>query len=159
MSHTHAGESGGSGRRFEVPLILWSFALNLIWEFAQSPLYADHANGWRYLAWTRVHCTLGDVLILLGAFWATAAVYRSWRWPITRGSGAVAAFLGFGLAYTAWSEWFNTTVREAWTYSPAMPRVFGMGLLPLLQWLILPILIVFLMRLWARRTQPFGGNE
>ncbi len=64
-------------RRFEIAVIGWGFVLNLVWELAQSPLYADHATGWGYIAWTRVHCTLGDVLILLGAFWATAAVFRS----------------------------------------------------------------------------------
>lgn len=149
----------GKGGPFEVLLILWGFALNLIWEFAQSPLYADQANGWQYLVWTRLHCTLGDVLILLGAFWATAAIYRSWRWPVTGGTGAVAVFLGAGLVYTAWSEWFNTTVREAWTYSSAMPRVLGMGLSPLLQWLVLPALLVFIMRLSAGRSYFTGGTE
>ena len=134
-------------RRFEVQVIVWGFALNLIWELAQSPLYADHANGWYYVAWTRIHCTLGDVLILLGSFWATAAAYRSWHWPVTRGLDAAAAFLGFGLAYTAWSEWFNVTVREAWNYTPAMPRIFGIGLSPLLQWLVLPAVLVGIFRL------------
>jgi len=148
----------GSSRRFEVLLISWGFALNLIWELAQSSLYADHANGWRYVAWTRFHCTLGDVLILLGAFWATAAIYRSWRWPVTGGNGAVAVFLGSGLLYTAWSEWFNTTVREAWAYGPAMPRFLGMGLSPLLQWLVLPALLVFIMRLSARHRRSLGES-
>lgn len=147
-----------SNRRFEVPLILWGFVLNLLWELAQSPLYADHANGWRYVAWTRFHCTLGDVLILLGAFWATAAVNRSWRWPVTLGNGAAALFVGFGLFYTVWSEWFNTSVREAWAYAPNMPTVLGMGLSPLLQWLALPALLVFIMRLSARRHRSLGGS-
>lgn len=142
-------------RRFEVQVIVWGFALNLIWELAQSPLYADHANGGRYIAWTRIHCALGDVLILLGSFWATAAAYRSWHWPVTRGLDAAAVFLGFGLAYTAWSEWFNVTVREAWTYSPAMPRIFGIGLSPLLQWLVLPAVLVGAIRLSeARKRNP-----
>ena len=145
-----------SSHRLVVRLIVWGLVFNLIWELAQSPLYADHANGWRYVAWTRIHCTLGDVLILLGAFWATAAIYRSWRWPVTRGNGAAAVFLGCGLLYTAWSEWFNTTVREAWAYAPAMPRVLGMGLSPLMQWLTLPALLVLIMRFSVLRREPVG---
>jgi len=145
-------------RRFELLLIVWGFPLNLVWELVQSPLYADHANGWRYVAWTRFHCTVGDVLILLGAFWATAAVFRSWRWPATRGMGAAGAFLGFGLAYTIWSEWFNTSVREAWAYAPAMPQVFGIGLSPLVQWLVLPALLVLILRARPSGPRPVGED-
>ncbi len=136
----------GSGRRLGIRLILWGLVLNLVWEFAQSPLYADHGNGWGYVAWTRFHCTLGDVLILAGAFATTAVMLRSWHWLDTRGSGAATVFVGLGLAYTVWSEWFNTTVREAWAYAPAMPLVFGVGLSPLLQWLVIPTLLVWILR-------------
>lgn len=145
-------------RRFEIPLVLWGFVLNLAWELAQSPLYADHGRGWGYLAWTRLHCTVGDVLILLGAFWATAAAYRSWRWPVRHGNGAAATFLGAGLLYTAWSEWFNTAVRESWSYAPSMPTVLGLGLSPLLQWLVLPPLLVLILRASAKRAVSIGGT-
>lgn len=144
-------------RRFEIPLVLWGFVLNLAWEFAQSPLYADHVEGWPYLAWTRFHCTLGDVLILLGAFWATAAAYRSWSWPVSRGNGAAGMFLVAGLLYTSWSEWFNTSVRESWSYAPAMPTVLGVGLSPLLQWLVLPTLLILILRASAKRAVSTGG--
>lgn len=144
-------------RQLEPILIAWGFSLNLAWELAQSPLYSDHGSGWRYLAWTRLHCTLGDVLILLGAFWATAAVFRSRQWPVTRGGLAAAAFLGFGLAYTAWSEWFNTGIRGGWTYVPAMPRVWAIGLAPLAQWLVLPALLVLVMRFSACGSKSTGG--
>ena len=146
-------------RPFEVPLIGWGFPLNLVWEFMQSPLYADHAIGWRYVAWTRFHCTLGDVLILLGAFWGTAAVFRSWRWPASRGSAAAATFVSFGLGYTIWSEWFNTAVREAWAYAPAMPRVLGIGLSPLAQWLVIPTLLVLLLRRSMPPTSSIGERR
>jgi len=139
--------------RYERPLIAWGFVLNFAWELAHSPLYADHGKGLGYVLWTRVHCTLGDVLILLAAFWATGEVYRSWRWPQTHGSVAAALFVGFGLAYTTWSEWFNTSVREAWAYAPAMPRAFGVGLTPLLQWLVLPPLLLLIIRFGADRSR------
>ncbi len=143
-------------RRLEPLLIGWGFPLNLAWELGQSPLYADHSNGWRYVAWTRFHCTLGDVLILLGAFWATAAVFRSWRWPVTRSPRAAGVFVAFGLAYTVWSEWFNTSVREAWTYAPAMPLVFGAGLSPLSQWLVLPTVLALILRASAGSSDSIG---
>lgn len=146
----------GGHRRFELVLIGWGLPTNLLWELAQSPLFADHAESWRYVAWTRLHCSVGDVLILLGAFWATAAVFGSRSWPVTRGREAASLFVGFGIAYTLWSEWFNTAVRAAWQYSPAMPRVLGIGLLPVLQWAVVPTLLIFLMRLPAGRSRSTG---
>ena len=145
-------------RRFELTLVRWGLPLNFVWELAQSPLYTDHLNGWRYVLWTRFHCTLGDVLILLGVFWATAAVFRSWRWPLSRGPSAAAAFVLFGLAYTIWSEWLNTSVRQAWEYAPAMPRVLGIGLAPLLQWLVVPIVLLLVMRTDTGPSTPDGDG-
>lgn len=133
--------------RGEAILVGWGLPLNFGWEMAQSALYTDHGNGWSYVLWTRFHCTLGDVLILLGAFWATGAVHRAWNWPAKRGWRASALFVGFGLAYTVWSEWFNTTVRESWAYAPQMPTVVGIGLAPLGQWLVVPALL-----LWALKA-------
>lgn len=127
-------------------LVGWGLPINFTWEMAQSPLYADHGGGWPYVLWTRFHCTLGDVLILLGAFWATAVAYRSRQWPWSGRATAPLLFVGFGLAYTVWSEWFNTRVREAWAYTAEMPTLFGIGLAPLAQWLIIPTLLVWGLR-------------
>jgi hypothetical protein len=130
----------------EVRLAAWGALLNGVWEFLQSPLYADHARGGLYVLWTRLHCTGGDVLILLGAFWITSAVFRDRRWWARPRWGAVLLFLLLGLGYTAWSEIYNTQVRIAWEYTTAMPLVFGLGVAPLLQWVLLPPIILFLVR-------------
>ncbi|NNE46292.1 MAG: hypothetical protein HKN37_06500 [Rhodothermales bacterium] len=148
-----------SSRLFEIPVILWGFGLNAVWEFAQSAFYVDHANGWRYVVWSRFHCTVGDVLILLGAFLVTAAISRSRRWPVDRGNAVAAVFIGVGLAYTIWSEWFNTTIRESWAYAAAMPLVFGVGLLPLLQWLAVPTLLIWILRRQPARVSLKGNLE
>jgi hypothetical protein len=42
------------------------------------------------------------------------------------------------MAYTAWSEWRNVYVAGNWGYTAGMPLLFGIGLSPLLQWLVLP---------------------
>jgi len=126
-------------------VLAWGFLLNAAWEAAHSPLYTDWSREWTYLAWTRLHCTLGDVLILLGAFWVTSLVYGTRRWPGTRPVAEIL-FVLLGLAYTVWSEWYNTGIRASWGYSPWMPTVLGVGLTPILQWVLLPPLIVRLVR-------------
>ena len=66
--------------------------------------------------------------------------------------GLIAILIG--VAYTAWSEWTNTTIRLSWQYSSLMPLVdigkLAIGLSPLAQWLIVPPLALYLA---ARRRQ------
>ena len=144
MEHTSAPRS-----LWEIPevrLVGWGLLLNAAWEFLQSPLYTDHARGFVYVLWTRLHCTAGDALILLGAFWGTSIVFRGRRWWSRPDWRAVLLFLLLGLAYTAWSEHYNTGVRQSWEYTDAMPRLFGLGAAPLFQWLLLPPTILALVR-------------
>lgn len=136
----------------EVRLVGWGLPLNAVWEFLQSPLYTDSARGFVYVLWTRLHCTAGDALILLGAFWGTSIVFRGRRWWARPRWGAALLFLLLGLAYTVWSELYNTGVRGSWEYAAAMPRLFGLGAAPLLQWVLLPPLLLAL----VRRTSPQG---
>jgi len=130
----------------EPALALTGFSLSVPWEFLQSPLYADWQREWTYLVWTRLHCAAGDVLILLGAFWGTALLFRSRSWWVPSRLPRTATFMFLGLAYTMWSEWFNVNIRESWGYAAAMPVLFGIGLTPIVQWIALPPLTLCMMR-------------
>ena len=55
------------------------------------------------------------------------------------------------MAYTAWSEWYNVYRAGSWGYTASMPLIFGIGLSPLLQWLILPPVLVLAYRTLVRR--------
>jgi hypothetical protein len=139
------------GRVPEISLAVYGFALNLLWEFGHTPLYLDASGSAGYLLWTRLHCTLGDVMILLASFWITVLVSRSRRWWRAPRPWMWAAFIVSGLAYTFFSEWLNTVVRGSWAYAPSMPLLFGLGLTPLLQWLIVPVLSIKALQCAASR--------
>ncbi|HVT58910.1 MAG TPA: hypothetical protein VHR45_10960 [Thermoanaerobaculia bacterium] len=126
--------------------MIWGFVLNALWEALQTPLYADSDREPSHLLWTRLHCTVGDVLILLGCFWAVSALWRDRQWFYRREGCRAPLFVGFGLAYTAASELYNTRLAHAWAYGPQMPRLFGVGLAPLLQWLVLPSILLIVLR-------------
>ncbi|MBN8455584.1 hypothetical protein [Accumulibacter sp.] len=51
------------------------------------------------------------------------------------------------MAFTAWSEWYNVYRVGNWGYTASMPMIFGIALSPLLQWLILPPVIVVAYRM------------
>lgn len=133
-------------RRIFVLAGLWAalaFALNLLWEIAQLRLYtiwlaADRMS----IAWALLHCTLGDVVIAIALFALAGIVLRRADWPAwCPWTGGAIVVLG-AIIYTAWSEWFNVYRVASWGYTVSMPMIFGIGLAPLLQWLLLPPVMV-----------------
>src|SRR6266545_2844968 len=101
----------------EIRLTVLSVFFNGIWEFLQSPLYADHNRGAAYVVRTRLHCTVGDALLSLFAFALTALVFWTRRWPWEDRIMPRVLFLLIGLGYTSWSEWFHTRVALSWSYA------------------------------------------
>jgi len=144
---------------------LWSalaFALNLMWEIAHARLYtlwaeADRVN----IAWSLVHCSLGDVAIALAAFALAGIALRQADWPVFRPIfGSVIVVIG-SMVFTAWSEWYNVYQAGNWAYTANMPMILGIGLSPLLQWLILPPLMTIAYRAtWLQRfdARPDAGR-
>ena len=117
---------------------------HLGWEILQLPLYTIWTSASRgEIAFAAVHCTAGDIMIATGALIAAILVGRSWLWPRNDWKQVALLTVILGLAYTAYSEWFNVDVRRAWVYSDYMPVVhigtIKLGLSPLLQWLVVPV--------------------
>lgn len=129
---------------------LWSvlaFALNLVWEIAHVRLYTIWVEADRLtVAWSLVHCTLGDVAIALTMFALAGIVLRQTDWPASSPwSGGAIVTVG-AMTFTAWSEWYNVYQIASWSYTASMPVIYGIGLSPLLQWLILPPIMVIAYR-------------
>lgn len=132
------------------PLLVWlalALPLHLIWEIAHLPLYTlwDDPDRVRVAAYL-FHCVLGDGLIAVGVYLLTAIVFRDLAWPVRRPWTAGGFMLAAGLGFTVFSEWVNVYILGAWAYQPTMPLVAGIGLTPLLQWLIVPPLMILILR-------------
>ena len=129
---------------------LWAalaFVLNLAWEIAQVGLYTIWAEADRWsVAVALFHCSLGDVVIGLALFALAGMVFRCADWPASRPWAGGAIVVIGTMAYTAWSEWYNVYRAGRWAYTASMPLIFGIGLSPLLQWLILPPVLVLAYR-------------
>lgn len=142
---------------------LWcalAFALNLAWELAHARLYTLWNEADRMtLAWALVHCSLGDAAIALAMFALTGLALRQADWPAYRPwAGSVIAVIG-AMTFTAWSEWRNVYQVGNWVYTADMPLIFGIGLSPLLQWLILPPLLTISYRRACRRLLGRNGTS
>jgi hypothetical protein len=134
------------------PAICWAllaFALNLIWELAQLPLYtlADRPAG--EIAYGIVHCTLGDGLIAFCGYLLVSLLLRSPDWPTKRPWAGIGLFSVLSVAFTAWSEWYNVYRTGSWAYAASMPTILGIGLSPLVQWIAVPGAMLALWRLRA----------
>ncbi|MCR9193855.1 MAG: hypothetical protein NXH88_03930 [Hyphomonas sp.] len=131
----------------EVTVAFLSFCLHYVWEFLQVPTYAGMAdlNHWDGIK-ICTSATIGDVGFALTAFWITALAARSRRWIAHPKLWQIGLFLGVGIALTVGFEYYYTEVSLRWTYSELMPRVppFGTGLSPLIQWIVVPLLVVSL---------------
>ena len=134
---------------------LWSalaFALNLVWEIAHARLYTFWIDTDRMrIAWSLVHCTLGDVVIALAAFALAGLALRQADWPLSRPWVGATIVVIASTTYTAWSEWYNVYQTASWGYTASMPVIFGIGLSPLLQWLILPPVLTITYRMLCPR--------
>jgi hypothetical protein len=133
-----------------------SLGLHLVWEVVQLPLYTIWTTGtFREKVFTAIHCALADVVIAGVAILGGLVVAGSPAWPRQRWRAVLAATLIGGVAYTIYSEWLNTTVRQSWAYAPLMPvlPITGTGLAPLLQWIVVPSTALALARHAKQRSQ------
>ena len=122
--------------------LLASATLHLIWEVVQLPLYTIWRTGTAREVWFAIaHCTAGDVMIAALTLIAAIVLVGRRKWPTGNYTVVAACAIAFGIGYTAFSEWLNLS-RSNWAYSELMPiiPVLGVGLSPLLQWLVVPAL-------------------
>lgn len=101
--------------------------------------------------------SLGDAAITVGA-WRVVSHSAGFRgWVLDPTPRQIAQLVGAGLAATAAFEWLATEVLDGWQCADGMPRVppLGTGLAPLLQWTVLPPLVLWVVRrLSSRRGGP-----
>jgi hypothetical protein len=121
--------------------------LHGLWEIAHLTLYTlwddpDRVRLVRYV----LHCLAGDVLIAVGVYLLTALVFRDFVWPVRRPWTAGSFMFATGLGYTVFSEWYNVYRLGAWAYQSTTPLIAGIGLTLLLQWMVVPALMLFIVR-------------
>ncbi len=141
----------------ELNVAIFAFLLNYPWEFLQVPFFAGMASAPH---WDAVQfctgATLGDAGIALISFWAVAAVAGSRAWILEPSAPHVLGFIAVGVGITVVAEWIATEVLHRWAYAERMPTlpVLGTGILPLLQWIVVPPLVV-----WFVRRHLAGRHE
>jgi hypothetical protein len=147
-------EAIGSGAWLRVirRYLIFIAVTNLIWEFAQLPLYTIWDEGTTgEIVFAAVHCTGRDVLISGAVLLVVLMAVGTPNWPRERIRLVALLTILCGLAYTIFSEWLNIEIRGSWAYSDLMPIVpiINAGLSPISQWIVIPVAGFW----WAHR--PF----
>lgn len=133
----------------ELPLAGFGFLTHFVWEMLQIPWFtgmaaASHGS----VVWLCIRATGGDVLILLASFWFASIVWGHRQWLLESNRKPAVILITTALVVTTVMEWLATGPLQRWTYADSMPIVplLGVGLTPLLQWLLLLPLIMWLTR-------------
>lgn len=142
----------------ELKLTQLGLPMFLAWEFLQSPFYTDtFTESWTGVLYNRVHCTGGDMIILLGAFWVVALLWGR-SWIAQEAAAPRVLFIASGLLYTIFSEYRNVYITHTWAYSGWMATIGGIGLVPVIQWLIVPTVLLYVIRNSAFKRKASYGH-
>lgn len=143
----------------EFNIVIFAALLNLPWEFLQVPFFSgmsreEHWSGVK----TCVRATLGDVMIMLVGYWIVTILFRRRHWVSQPRVRELLVFVGIGLGATVIIERLALAGAwpGSWSYSERMYviPVVEVGLAPILQWLLLPLVAV-----WFARRQMAAGPQ
>lgn len=132
----------------EANLFFFGFLVHYPWEFLQVPLFSGLAQAphWEAVKFCSL-AALGDAGLTVLAYWL-AATTDGRRWILELPRRAVTVYLAAGLLATVFLEWLNGDVLGRWEYAEAMPTLplVGTGLSPVVQWMLLPLVVLFVVR-------------
>ncbi len=128
---------------------LFSFLLNFVWETQQMPFFEIRPE-FTIFDVTKgcTQATLGDAGISLAAFWTVAVVAKSRQWLRRPTWRQVIGFILVGVLITIVFEAMATGQLDRWVYADKMVTLplLGTGLLPILQWIVLPPMVVWFVK-------------
>ena len=88
-----------------------SFALHLVWEGVQLPLYTIWTEPLARQSFAVIHCTIGDLMIADLFLLVALALTNQPTWPKSGSRAVWLLLLILGVGYTVYSEWLNVNVR------------------------------------------------
>lgn len=125
----------------------FALLLHFMWELLQAPFFEGMATAPHWSVVVRcARASAGDVVIACLAYAAAARWAGRRCWLAEPGRTPFRIYMIVGLAVTVFLEWVNVYVWHTWAYADQMPVLLGIGLTPLLQWLLLPPLTLWLAR-------------
>ena len=137
----------------ETHMAVFGFMTAFIWEMLQMPFF--EMGDMTYYRKT-LGCALASVAdagIMVASYSIASVFARNHRWMYRANRSDVLIYLLTGLTITIGAEKIALAMRvgTGWRYSDVIPVIplTGIGLVPVLMWIIIPLLT-----LWFARRQP-----
>ncbi len=143
-------------KNFIFIMIVLAFLLNYAWELIQIPLYKNPAYNFKHIAFCAL-ASLADVLMVLLLYFGLALIFKNPFWIQPLKLYRVVVLVLIGGAGAVLSEMWHLSLGS-WAYDNSMPLipVVNVGIAPVLQFMILPLLIYFLS---SKRLKNVGQNN
>lgn len=128
-------------RRFVSALVGLAFLLNYVWEIGHCPLYTSCTYDLPHFVFLAL-ASLADVIMVGLLYFGFALIYRDGLWIMHLTISRVLWLILVGGAGATVSEIAHLSAGN-WVYADSMPIIpgIGVGLTPVLQFMILPVLI------------------
>jgi hypothetical protein len=132
----------------EIALSFLAFFLNFFWEVVHTYFYTLKDSPFPTMLYGWLHCTVGDVMLTLIAFWIVSIMSRNRRWFLHLNKKNLIGFIMINVFLTGISERVNVYLLKSWSYNELMPIIpwLKVGLTPLFQWVVVPPVVVLLLR-------------
>ena len=100
-----------------------------------------------YFVFLKIHwlVSIKDALMILVVYGLVSLLRWNWQWPQKWNWGWVVFLLALPL-WQAAVEYHAVYLAGRWAYNELMPLIFGIGLSPILQMLILPSIAILISR-------------
>ncbi|BAZ46898.1 hypothetical protein NIES4102_39440 (plasmid) [Chondrocystis sp. NIES-4102] len=131
----------------ETNLFLFAFLLNFVYEVWQAPYYEFYgAPSFADKIKDLTHCSFGDAVIILISALLVSLLARSRYWVLKPTRKLTLLFTSVGLVTTLVIETYRVNVSKVYGVPVLAVPGLGMSSLAVLQWIILPPLILAMAR-------------
>lgn len=130
--------------KFILVMIILAFQTNFIWEIIQIRYYKNPTYDIKHIAFCGL-ASLADVLMVLLLYFGFATIYNNIFWISPLQFQKIIVMVLLGGAGAILSEMWHLSIGS-WAYNNSMPLipVVNVGISPILQFMVLPLLIYFL---------------
>lgn len=131
-------------KKFIFTIVILALFLNFAWELIQIPLYKNAAYDTNHIAFCAL-ASLADVLMILLLYFGLAVIFKNTFWIQHLKLLHITIVVFIGAAGAVLSEKRHLFLRS-WAYDNSMPLIsfVNVGIAPVLQFMILPLLIYYL---------------
>ncbi|RKZ79578.1 MAG: hypothetical protein DRQ35_04000 [Gammaproteobacteria bacterium] len=133
----------------EFNFLLFGFMANFVWEMLQMPFFTfSDKLSLSEINFACLQASIGDAFILVIMFWTLSGLLKLRLWIFRLTSYRIGLFLLIGIIITIIFEHLATGPLDRWVYGDLMPvlPLLGTGILPIIQWLIVPLFVLWLVR-------------